>query len=186
MVLPYPSSFRLTTIMCAASLCELYPYLEETGLIEHFVPKKGNMTVAKWCAQLRHTLARCVMCAAVSEGSASPCTRIEVSQICIIVRRHFVGTSACQQAHACMIQSDACGTRSGCMSVCAGQLGNFYQCVMCAVPPVRWRAIFCSCAHLVHGTHAHAAVKDTYSCCCKMGSPSSSPRETGPGVQCCD
>ena len=30
-------------------MCELYPYLEDTGLIEHYVPKKGNMTIAKWC-----------------------------------------------------------------------------------------------------------------------------------------
>jgi hypothetical protein len=33
----------------AANLCELYPFLEESGLIEFFVPKKGNLTIAKWC-----------------------------------------------------------------------------------------------------------------------------------------
>lgn len=33
---------------CAASLCEQYPYLEETGLIDDFVPKKGALNIAKW------------------------------------------------------------------------------------------------------------------------------------------
>lgn len=33
----------------AASLCELYPYLEETGLIDQLVPKKEAVTIAKWC-----------------------------------------------------------------------------------------------------------------------------------------
>ena len=36
--------------MVAGSLCTLYPYLEETGLIDAFIPKKGSLTIAKWCA----------------------------------------------------------------------------------------------------------------------------------------
>ena len=36
--------------MVAGSLCTLYPYLEETGLIDAFIPKKSSLTIAKWCA----------------------------------------------------------------------------------------------------------------------------------------
>lgn len=46
----YLAASRLpTTHVLAASLCDNYPYLAESGLIDVLLPKKETMTVAKWC-----------------------------------------------------------------------------------------------------------------------------------------
>lgn len=34
----------------AASICESYPYLVQTGLIDFLLPKKETMQIAKWYA----------------------------------------------------------------------------------------------------------------------------------------
>lgn len=40
----------------AASICEEYPYLEETGVIELLIPKKESVFVGKWCVPfMSHT-----------------------------------------------------------------------------------------------------------------------------------
>lgn len=36
----------------AASICEQYPYLVETGVIDVLIPKKATVLVGKWCVAL--------------------------------------------------------------------------------------------------------------------------------------
>jgi hypothetical protein len=38
--------------MFAAQLCETYPFLEQSGLLEELVPKKGIVNIAKWCVRM--------------------------------------------------------------------------------------------------------------------------------------
>lgn len=45
-----PPAPPLMLAVFAASICESYPYLVQTGLIDFLLPKKETMQIAKWYA----------------------------------------------------------------------------------------------------------------------------------------